>query len=197
MEAGCTLAEIRGSATLTAPTAEERTDEILGTALRRGVAFAAYALTVVRRPFALPTASAADQCSASGLATTASGAAGLRRHLSGRPPGCLITCSAGPFFAHPGEFLDLKGIAQPLTDLPQPMRCCCHTRHWRRSSNPSSREKYRYMRPSRSAHDCMSKGGPCTRMRRCRSPCRRPGDARQHRQLAGSRPAHFTVEDFK
>jgi heme-binding protein len=107
---------------------------ILGTASRRGVAgtFAACALTSAAvGTIAAPTASAADQCSASGLATTASGvlaSAGI--YLDAHPDADNVLTAAGSqprdqaksnveayFLAHPGEFLDLKGIAQPLTDL--------------------------------------------------------------------------------
>jgi len=107
---------------------------ILGTALRRGVAaaFAACALTgAAVGTVALPTASAADQCTASGLASTASGVLGAAGSYLDAHPGAndvLTVAGSQPrdeaksnvqayFLAHPGEFLDLKGIAQPLTDL--------------------------------------------------------------------------------
>ena len=107
---------------------------VLGTALRRGVAgaFATCALIgAAIGTVALPTASAADQCSASGLATTASGVlASAGTYLSAHPDANDVLTAAGSqptdqaksnvqayFLAHPGEFLDLKGIAQPLTDL--------------------------------------------------------------------------------
>ncbi len=79
---------------------------------------------------AMPTAHAAP-CTASGLATTASGvlsAAGP--YLAAHPGADDVLTAAGTqptgeaksnvqayFLAHPGEFLDLKGIAQPLSDL--------------------------------------------------------------------------------
>jgi len=107
---------------------------IMGTAFRRRVAgaFAACALTgVAVGTVALPTAGAADPCTASGLATTASrvlGAAGP--YLDAHPGANDALTAAGSqprdeaksnvqtyFLTHPGEFLDLKQIAQPLTDL--------------------------------------------------------------------------------
>ncbi len=108
--------------------------KILGTALRRGVAgaFAACALSgAVVGTVAVPTASAADPCSASGLASTASGVlASAGTYLDAHPDANNVLTAAGSqprdqaksnvqayFLAHPGEFLDLKGIAQPLTDL--------------------------------------------------------------------------------
>jgi heme-binding protein len=107
---------------------------ILGTALRRGLsgAFAACALIgAAAGTVALPTASAADDCSASGLATTASGVlASAGTYLDAHPDANNVLTAAGSqprdeaksnveayFLGHPGEFLDLKGIAQPLTDL--------------------------------------------------------------------------------
>jgi heme-binding protein len=106
---------------------------ILGTASRRGIAgaFAACALTAAAAGTAAPTASAADQCSASGLATTASGVlASAGTYLAAHPDANEVLTAAGSqprdeaksnvqayFLSHPGEFLDLKGIAQPLTDL--------------------------------------------------------------------------------
>jgi hemophore-related protein len=106
---------------------------ILGTASRRGFAgaFAACALTAVAGTIVAPTASAADQCSASGLATTASGVlASAGSYLAVHPDANDVLTAAGSqprdeatsnvqayFLSHPGEFLDLKGIAQPLTDL--------------------------------------------------------------------------------
>jgi hemophore-related protein len=108
--------------------------KILGAALRRRVAgaFAACALTAsAAATVAAPTASAADQCSASGLASTASGVlASAGTYLDAHPDANNVLTAAGSqprdqakssveayFLAHPGEFLDLKGIAQPLTDL--------------------------------------------------------------------------------
>jgi hemophore-related protein len=79
---------------------------------------------------AVPTASAAP-CTASGLSTTASGVlASAGTYLAAHPGADDVLTAAGSqptdeakgnvqsyFLAHPGEFLDLKGIAQPLTDL--------------------------------------------------------------------------------
>ena len=101
--------------------------------MRRGFfgALAAGLLTgVVTTTIALPTAGAAP-CTASGLATTASGVLGSAGPYLAAHPGAddvLTVAGSQPtdeakanvqsyFLAHPGEFLDLKGIAQPLTDL--------------------------------------------------------------------------------
>ncbi len=79
---------------------------------------------------AMPTANAAP-CTASGLASTASGVmASAGSYLAAHPDADDVLTKAGSqptgeakasvqsyFLAHPGEFLDLKGIAQPLTDL--------------------------------------------------------------------------------
>lgn len=100
---------------------------------RRGVVGAFITSTlggVAAITIALPTASAAP-CSASGLATTASGVmASAGTYLAAHPGADDVLTKAGSqptdeakasvqsyFMAHPGEFLDLKGIAQPLTDL--------------------------------------------------------------------------------
>ena len=79
-----------------------------------------------------PTAGAApDPCSASGLAATASGvlnsASGyLDAHPDAnnvltaavnQPPADAKSSVRGYFLGHPGEALELKGIAQPLLDL--------------------------------------------------------------------------------
>jgi heme-binding protein len=107
---------------------------ILGTVSHRRVAgaFAACALTAAAAAtIVAPTASAADQCSASGLATTASGVlSSAGTYLAAHPDANDVLTAAGSqprdeaksnveayFLGHPGEFLDLKGIAQPLTDL--------------------------------------------------------------------------------
>ena len=93
----------------------------LATAVLGGVA----AATV-----AVPTANAAP-CTASGLSTTASGVlASAGTYLTAHPDADDVLTTAGSqptdeakasvqsyFLGHPGEFLDLKGIAQPLTDL--------------------------------------------------------------------------------
>ena len=103
------------------------------TAMRRGVAgaLAAGVLGVVVMTTAvLPTASAAP-CTASGLASTASGVmADAGGYLAAHPDADKVLTDAGTqstgegkvavqsyFMAHPGEFLDLKRIAQPLSDL--------------------------------------------------------------------------------
>lgn len=102
------------------------------TVLRRGVAclLTASALTGVAATTALPVAAAAP-CTASGLASTASGVmADAGAYLAAHPGADDVLTAAGSqptadaknnvqnyFLAHPGEFLDLKRIAQPLTDL--------------------------------------------------------------------------------
>ena len=103
------------------------------TVVRRGVAcaFIASALSgAVATTIALPTASAAP-CTASGLASTASGVmSDAGAYLAAHPGADDVLTQAGSqptgeakaivqnyFMAHPGEFLDLKRIAQPLTDL--------------------------------------------------------------------------------
>jgi heme-binding protein len=107
---------------------------IFGTALHRGVAgaFAACALTgVAVGTVALPTASAADPCTASGLATTASGVLGAAGSYLDAHPGAndaLTAAGTQPagdaesnvrsyFTAHPGEFFELQNIIRPLKDL--------------------------------------------------------------------------------
>jgi heme-binding protein len=77
---------------------------------------------------AAPTANAAP-CSASGLASTASGVlAQASSYLDAHPGANDALTNAGPsgdaegavrsyFTAHPGEFMDLKNIARPLTSL--------------------------------------------------------------------------------
>jgi hemophore-related protein len=102
------------------------------TARRRIIAGAsvACALGAAAAGVASPTASAAP-CTASGLSTTASGVlASAGTYLAAHPGADDVLTKAGAqptdeakanvqnyFLAHPGEFLDLKGIAQPLTDL--------------------------------------------------------------------------------
>jgi hemophore-related protein len=107
---------------------------IMRTAFRRRIAgaFAACVLTgVAVGSIAPPTADAAGPCTASGLAQTASGVLGAAGGYLDAHPGAndvLTTAGAQPrdeakstvqayFLGHPGEFLDLKQIAQPLTDL--------------------------------------------------------------------------------
>ena len=85
-----------------------------------------------------PTAGAApDPCSASGVAATASGVLNSASgYLDGHPDANSVLTAAvnqspadakssvrGYFLGHPGEALDLKGIAQPLLDL----RSRCNT----------------------------------------------------------------------
>ncbi|MUL49685.1 hemophore-related protein [Mycobacterium sp. CBMA293] len=77
---------------------------------------------------AAPTAAAAP-CSASGLASTASGVlAQASSYLDAHPDANDALTNAGSsgdaegavrsyFTAHPGEFMDLKNIARPLTSL--------------------------------------------------------------------------------
>nr|BBX79032.1 hypothetical protein MFLOJ_28190 [Mycobacterium florentinum] len=79
-----------------------------------------------------PTAGAApDPCSASGVAATASGVLNAASgYLDGHPDANNVLTAAvnqspadakssvrGYFLSHPGEALELKGIAQPLLDL--------------------------------------------------------------------------------
>ena len=106
---------------------------ILGTAFRRGVAgaFAACALTgAAAGTVALPSA-AADSCTASGLATTASGVlADAGTYLDAHPDANGVLTAAGTqpadearanvtsyFLGHPGEFVDLQNIVGPLRNL--------------------------------------------------------------------------------
>lgn len=88
------------------------------------------AAAVVASTLAIPAAQAAP-CSASGLATTASGVLGSAGAYLAAHPGAddVLTQAAnqptdvaranvrGYFLSHPGEFLDLQGIMQPLKDL--------------------------------------------------------------------------------
>ncbi|OBA84954.1 hypothetical protein A5662_04625, partial [Mycobacteriaceae bacterium 1482268.1] len=100
--------------------------------LRRATAgvIAASTLGAAAAGIAAPTANAAP-CTASGLSSTASGVlASAGTYLAAHPGADDVLTKAGSqptgeaktdvqnyFMAHPGEFLDLKGIAQPLTDL--------------------------------------------------------------------------------
>jgi heme-binding protein len=94
-------------------------------------AFSAFAVAAAAAAtVGLPTAGAAP-CSASGLASTASGVmADAGTYLAAHPGADDALTKAGSqptdeakanvqsyFTGHPGEFLDLKGIAKPLTDL--------------------------------------------------------------------------------
>lgn len=81
-------------------------------------------------PMTLPVANAAP-CTASGLATTASGVLGqaggyLEAHpganevltaAATQPPEDARAAVRAYFTAHPNEYLDLRGIAAPLTDM--------------------------------------------------------------------------------
>jgi hemophore-related protein len=100
--------------------------------LRRGLC-GAYVICAIGGAIAvaLPPASAApDPCTASNLATTVSSVAGAAgQYLDAHPDADQALTSAGQqpsgadaavksyFLANPGEFLDLRGIARPLTDL--------------------------------------------------------------------------------
>jgi hemophore-related protein len=78
-----------------------------------------------------PTASAADPCSASGVAATASGvlnsasgyldahpdANNLLTSAVSQPPAEAKSTIRGYFIGHPGQALELKNIAQPLLNL--------------------------------------------------------------------------------
>jgi hemophore-related protein len=103
------------------------------TPVRRGVAGALVAGAFgagIAGTVAVPTAAAAP-CTASGLSTTASGVLGSAGAYLDAHPGANDALTAagtqppeearssvrGYFIAHPGEFLDLQGIARPLTDL--------------------------------------------------------------------------------
>lgn len=88
---------------------------------------------LVAATIALPTASAAPECTASGLSNalgTVSGATGA--YLSSHPGANDVVTNAGAlspadgensirlyFAAHPQEWSDLQGIAQPLRSLRQ------------------------------------------------------------------------------
>jgi hemophore-related protein len=88
---------------------------------------------LVAATIALPTASAAPECTASGLSNalgTVSGATGA--YLSSHPGANDVVTNAGAlspadgensirlyFVAHPQEWSDLQGIAQPLRSLRQ------------------------------------------------------------------------------
>ena len=100
-------------------------------ARRLGAALSTAALAaVVAGTIAIPTANAAP-CTASGLANTASGVLGEAGPYLDAHPGAndVLTAAATKpaeaaradvrayFIGHPGEFLDLQRIAQPLKDL--------------------------------------------------------------------------------
>lgn len=108
--------------------------KLSATAVRRGL-FGAFATCAVGGAavavIAAPTAGAADPCTASGLATTASGVLSQAGGYLDAHPGAndVLTAAATKpaddakasvrayFTAHPNEFLDLRSIAAPLTDL--------------------------------------------------------------------------------
>jgi len=78
-----------------------------------------------------PAGAVPAPCSASGLAATASGvlngasgyldahpgANDVLTNAVNQPPADAKSAVRGYFIGHPGEFLDLKNIAQPLLDL--------------------------------------------------------------------------------
>lgn len=88
------------------------------------------ALVAAGAVWVAPAAGAAP-CTASGLATTASGVLGqaggyLESHpganevltaAATQPPQDARAAVRGYFTAHPNEYLDLRGIAAPLTDM--------------------------------------------------------------------------------
>lgn len=106
--------------------------KLIETSARRlaGVVAAAALGAVVAGTVAVPTATAAP-CTASGLATTASGVLGQAGPYLEAHPGAndVLTAAASQptdvarsnvrayFISHPGEFLDLQGIVQPLKQL--------------------------------------------------------------------------------
>ena len=92
---------------------------ILGTALCRGVAgaFAACALTAAAAgTIVAPTASGV-LASAGAYLGTHPDANDVLTAAGSQPTDQAKSNVQAYFMAHPGEFLDLKGIAQPLTDL--------------------------------------------------------------------------------
>jgi hemophore-related protein len=107
--------------------------KMIKTSVRRAVSGALVAGAfgaLIAGTVAMPAAAAAP-CTASGLSTTASGVLSAAGAYLDAHPGAndVLTAAAsqsadearssvrGYFTAHPGEFLDLKGIARPLTDL--------------------------------------------------------------------------------
>jgi heme-binding protein len=104
----------------------------LSATTRRAVigACCTFAVATAAATAGLPTAGAAP-CTASGLSTTASGVmADAGTYLAAHPGADDVLTKAGSqptdeakanvqsyFMGHPGEFLDLKNIAKPLTDL--------------------------------------------------------------------------------
>jgi hemophore-related protein len=98
----------------------------------RRIVFGAVAAGLLGAVVAGPPAAAAPAaCTASGLATTASGALGAAGQYLGSHPDAdnVLTAAAsqspedarssvrGYFTAHPNEFLELQNILRPVTDL--------------------------------------------------------------------------------
>jgi heme-binding protein len=97
----------------------------------RGITFGAVPLCALCVIVAPTAAAVPDPCSASGVAATASGvlnsASGyLDAHPDAnnvlttavnQPPADAKSSVRGYFLGHPGQALELKGIAQPLLDL--------------------------------------------------------------------------------
>ena len=104
--------------------------KLSATAMRRGL-FGTFAACTAIAVIAAPTAGAADPCSASGLATTASqvlsqaggyldshpGANDVLTAAATQPAGDAQASVRAYFTGHPGEFFDLRNIAAPLTNL--------------------------------------------------------------------------------
>jgi heme-binding protein len=101
------------------------------TAVRRGL-YGAFAASVLgaAATIAMPTANAAPPCSASAFSTTASSVlSSAGAYLDTHPGANDVLTNAGMqgpgseasvrdyFVAHPQEFQELRGIAQPLIDL--------------------------------------------------------------------------------
>jgi hemophore-related protein len=107
---------------------------LFATTLRRGIVGTVGACAVgaaIVGVGVLPAANAAGPCSASGFAATSSGVlASAGTYLDAHPgaddvltaavsqsPEDARTSVRGYFIGHPGEFLDLQRITQPLKDL--------------------------------------------------------------------------------
>ena len=108
--------------------------QISGTTMRRAVAgmLAAGALAGLTGTVAMPTASAAPPCDATGLSNAISTVAGqTASYLASHPGANDAVTNAGAqgggaedairayFVAHPNEWADLQRIAQPLRSLRQ------------------------------------------------------------------------------
>jgi hemophore-related protein len=104
-----------------------------GNAARRGLAGACAAMVfggVAAATIAAPTASAAPDCSASGVANTVSTVTGsTRQYLAGHPGANQVVTAAmnqsrpeaeanvrGYFTANPQEYYELRGILAPIGD---------------------------------------------------------------------------------